>query len=409
MRRRYRLALACTVVLSLPVLCRPGILTGAPVPDASNFSYTKLDAGGQELPPSATPGEGWRMTRDNVTGLIWEIKQAADGTPNYTNPSDADNIYAWCSSDPAHASRPGVCEGNHTQQFLDALNGAGFGGFADWRLPGREELRSIVDYRRSRPAVDPVFFAGTDSSPYWSGDLYASTPFPWVLDFSEGGDNETHYPAEAMHVMAVRGQRQGSTYVDNRNGTVSDAAHRLMWQKNVAQTTFSQPTAMLEAQSLTLAGHSDWRLPTVKEMTSLVDLGRINPAINADLFPATPTSRTFWTGTATVDPTNSDGFWRVNFYTGSTNDYGVGRGKIDNGERYVRLVRSCGAEGNPCTSIPGDCNGDAVVDLRDAILTLQAASGMLAGGLLNAVPATGQPTLGVSDAVYILRTIAEQN
>jgi len=34
-------------------------------------SYTKLDASGNDLPDSAT---SWVMVRDNMTGLIWEVK-----------------------------------------------------------------------------------------------------------------------------------------------------------------------------------------------------------------------------------------------------------------------------------------------------------------------------------------------
>ncbi len=53
-------------------------------------SYTKLDASGNDLPDSAA---SWTMVRDNVTGLIWEVKQAKDGVKDYSNPHDADNIW----------------------------------------------------------------------------------------------------------------------------------------------------------------------------------------------------------------------------------------------------------------------------------------------------------------------------
>ncbi|MBW2709452.1 MAG: hypothetical protein JRD04_09275 [Deltaproteobacteria bacterium] len=50
-------------------------------------------------PPSYTKLDG--MVRDNVTGLIWEVKQNKDGTKNYDNPHDADNTYTWYDPDPA--------------------------------------------------------------------------------------------------------------------------------------------------------------------------------------------------------------------------------------------------------------------------------------------------------------------
>ena len=54
-------------------------------------SYTKLDENSNELPDDAP--WPWAMVRDNVTGLIWEVKQDNDGIQNYENPHDADNTY----------------------------------------------------------------------------------------------------------------------------------------------------------------------------------------------------------------------------------------------------------------------------------------------------------------------------
>ena len=55
-------------------------------------SYTKLDAQGNELPDTGTE---WVMVRDNVTGLIWEIK-SDDGSLHH----DKDNTYTWYDSNP---------------------------------------------------------------------------------------------------------------------------------------------------------------------------------------------------------------------------------------------------------------------------------------------------------------------
>ena len=43
------------------------------------------------------------------------------------------------------------------------------GGYSDWRLPSEEELKSIVDYGRYKPAIDPIF-QNVVSSGYWAGD-----------------------------------------------------------------------------------------------------------------------------------------------------------------------------------------------------------------------------------------------
>jgi len=47
------------------------------------MSYTKLDSSGNPLPDSAA---AWSMVKDNVTGLIWEMKTNKDGFENYNDP-----------------------------------------------------------------------------------------------------------------------------------------------------------------------------------------------------------------------------------------------------------------------------------------------------------------------------------
>jgi hypothetical protein len=110
-------------------------------------SYTKLDAQGNDL---ADDAPSWVMVRDNVTRLIWEMK-TDDGSIH-----DKDNKYTWYDSNPTtngdNAGTPG--DGTDTEDFINALNAANFGGHSDWRMPTVNELRSIVDYGRSDPAIN---------------------------------------------------------------------------------------------------------------------------------------------------------------------------------------------------------------------------------------------------------------
>lgn len=73
--------------------------------------------------------------------------------------------------------------------------------------------------------------------------------------------------------------------------------------------------AVKAAASFNAAGGSDWRLPEVEELASLIDDSRAAPAIRAELFPDTPLER-FWSATPVA------GFagygWTVNFADGST-------------------------------------------------------------------------------------------
>lgn len=56
----------------------------------AGFSFTKLDANGNELLANATD---WSCVKDNVTGLIWEVKQGGNGTVGDEGLHDADDTY----------------------------------------------------------------------------------------------------------------------------------------------------------------------------------------------------------------------------------------------------------------------------------------------------------------------------
>ena len=71
-----------------------------------------------------------------------------------------------------------------------------------------------------------------------------------------------------------------------------------------------------------------WRLPSVKELASLIDPGRKSPSIDLTAFPATP-SNMFWTSSPTAhnwfwasasSQRDVPGAWGVNFYTGKLHD-----------------------------------------------------------------------------------------
>ena len=160
-------------------------------------SYTKLgyiDGQLVELPDSATLEDGWIMTRDNVTGLIWEIKTNKDGIKDYTNPHDADNTYTWCDTNPdTNGGNQGTCgDGTDTEDFINALNSANFGGFSDWRLPTIKELSTLVDASipYPGPTLNTDYFPNTNNDNwgfYWSSTTNAyDTDDARAVDFGYG-------------------------------------------------------------------------------------------------------------------------------------------------------------------------------------------------------------------------------
>jgi hypothetical protein len=174
-------------------------------------AYTKLAAGGTALPDNAT---SWLMVRDEVIGLVWEEKQAWDNVTNYTDPNDADNYYTWYDSNPATnggaAGTPGA--GTDTEDCINALNTANYGGYSDWRMPTVKELQSIVDYSSAYPGptINTTYFPNTVASYYWSSTpLASSTSYAWYVDFYYGNVNY-YVKSDFNYVRAVRSGQSGS-------------------------------------------------------------------------------------------------------------------------------------------------------------------------------------------------------
>ena len=163
------------------------------------MTYTKLDGSGNELPDSA---KSWTTVRDNLTGLIWEMK-TDDGSIH-----DKDNKYFWYDTNPAtnggNAGKPG--DVNNTENFIKALNDANYGGYSDWRLPTCKELHTIVieDMLSPRPTIDTNYFPNTLSSFYWSSTTNAyNANDAWGVSFNGGYDRDYAKPY-SYYVRAVR-------------------------------------------------------------------------------------------------------------------------------------------------------------------------------------------------------------
>ena len=107
-----------------------------------------------------------------------------------------------------------------------------------------------------------------------------------------------------------------SGYTDNGDGTITDSVTKLMWQKAVAPGTFTQSAALAYCPTVTTGGHTDWRLPSVVELFSIVD-HTISGSwkLNA-VFDTPAADEDSWTSTVVAgSPSNA---WGVNFFLGST-------------------------------------------------------------------------------------------
>jgi hypothetical protein len=281
------------------------------------LSYTKLDGNGNSLPFSAT---SWSLVRDNVTGLIWEVK-TDDGSIH-----DRDDMYDWYAAD---------------KEFIASLNDVRFCRSSDWRLPTIKELTYLVDYNipYPGPTIRTAYFPHTVGGLYWSSTPHACDPDDAWLNCFYYGYNYRYYTLSHYFVRAVRGGRFQNQFVDNGDGTVSDISTGLMWQqdtvrngqKNFDAMTWEEALAYCADLELPKGGYTDWRLPTIKELRSITDYDACEPAINRAFFPNTSTTSSYWTSTTMAD--DPKGALCVGFSVGY--DYWVKKSL----SRYVRAVR----------------------------------------------------------------------
>ena len=96
--------------------------------------------------------------------------------------------------------------------------------------------------------------------------------------------------------------------------TVRDTDTGLVWQRATDIVKFTRADAATYCQGLSLDG-TGWRLPTIKELLTIVDTTKTNPSIDATAFPSTPAEH-FWASSPYVLTANYA--WNVDFSDGSS-------------------------------------------------------------------------------------------
>ncbi|MCP3851203.1 MAG: DUF1566 domain-containing protein [Gammaproteobacteria bacterium] len=95
---------------------------------------------------------------------------------------------------------------------------------------------------------------------------------------------------------------------------VSDSVSMLEWQDDAIGTTTDWQGAIGRCEGLELGGHSDWRLPNINELNSIVDLSIVDPAIVSS-FENTTSISGYWSSTTYKN--SKDNAWFVHFYSGN--------------------------------------------------------------------------------------------
>ncbi len=202
--------------------------------------------------------------------------------------------------------------------------------YSNWRTPSLYELISIEDFSDGWPYLDTDYFSlgelaiGKDLQ-FWSSNYYLANDIGKAFGLNYGTGHIKAYSSEAMQgggdttlstndantempamnniaakqIRCVRGNNYGvSQFVDNGDGTISDMTSGLMWMKDDSGEGLDWENALSYAENLEYAGHTDWKLPNVKELQSIVDYSGVYPAISKSYFNITDDDAYFWTSTS---------------------------------------------------------------------------------------------------------------
>jgi hypothetical protein len=281
-------------------------------PNAGNSFYGQ-DSHYQGNQPSYTNNNDGTIT-DHVTGLMWE--------------QDMGGKIAYSSA------------------FTKAQNST-LAGYSDWRVPSIKELYSLILFTgkvKGEKSIDlfinTAYFnqplgdvsmgereidAQTWSSTEYVGSTMNADETVFGVNFIDG--RIKGYPkynprtgnANTMYFRMVRNNTEYgvNSFTDNGDGTISDNATGLMWQKTDDSIGKNWEEALSYAENLELSSYNDWRLPNAKELQSIVDYTRSpqttnSPAINP-MFDTTeindPDGNSghypfFWTSTTHLDGQN---------------------------------------------------------------------------------------------------------
>ena len=182
----------------------------------AGFSFTKLDDAGQPLADqtvnyATTP---WSCVKDNVTGLVWEVKTNDNGL------RDKDWSFSWYEPNLPNGGNAGLAVGPgscdlagscNTSAYTARVNGSNLCGFNDWRLPSSQELMGIVLIGRT-PSIDENYFANANSTTFssfsfWTSETYSiSTGDAWQVIFDAGTSYGGVPKYAPLQVRLVRGQ-----------------------------------------------------------------------------------------------------------------------------------------------------------------------------------------------------------
>ncbi|WP_413701924.1 DUF1566 domain-containing protein [Psychromonas sp. KJ10-10] len=239
-------------------------------PPSEGETFFGQDASYTINKPSYTDNQDGTVV-DNVTGLMWQ---------------------------------QGLTEKLTYEEALNKVKTFNLGGYSDWRIPTIKELYSLIQFTgtvQGEKAITPFIDTNYFSQPLgdsdqgereidaqvWTSTEYVSQTMKndetiFGVNFVDGRIkgypkyNPKTQQANKMYFRLVRDNESygKNDYVDNNNGTITDNATGLTWQKEDSSEGLNWQEALQYAENLNLGGYDDWRLPNAKELQSIVDYTR---------------------------------------------------------------------------------------------------------------------------------------
>jgi len=230
-------------------------------------SFTKLNQYGETLSDSA---EIWSMVRDNVTGLIWEVKTDDESI------RDKDNTFYWFDSNPeTNGGNAGNDNELNTENYINQLNEYRLFCHSDWRMPTLNELATLINYGKTSPAAFVKYFPNMQSQKYWSSSSYnEDSSYAICIDFSIGSEYFNKKAIKRSYIRAVIGQKragQEKRFVEKGNNILVDTHTGLVWALQPTTEMKNFKDAVSFCENLVLSGNENWRIPTIAEIRSILD------------------------------------------------------------------------------------------------------------------------------------------
>lgn len=230
--------------------------------------------------------------QDTTSGLVWQ-RCSRGQTFDGSSCSAGETTHIWTEA-------------------VSYCNGLSTGG-RSWHLPTAEEFNLIGNNSTSLPALDPIYFPGQPASvQYWSATEQADDSSSALQYWAANGDRTFSLKSTSRYVRCISGSIPSNQFQDNDNGTINDLSTQLMWLQCPLQTSGAGDStaaciniglitwvdALNYCENLEFADYSDWRLPSNREMASIIEYASYPVAINGTYFPTSSLTLGFWSSTS---------------------------------------------------------------------------------------------------------------